>query len=303
MSLPSNDQYNNDQKKLGCLLGCLYVVATPIGNLGDISQRAIETLQSVDYIAAEDTRHSRRLFSHFNISTPTIAYHDHSNVRRVQKIGELLQEGKSVALVSDAGTPLISDPGYQLVNYVRHLNISVVPIPGACAMVSALSIAGLPSDRFAFEGFLPAKPTARQVRLNAVMKEPRTLIFYESTHRLLESLKDMIAVFGGDRTAVIARELTKTFETVLSGPLSELLQRITDDVNQQKGEFVLIVSAYKKAVDETMVGETVVSEFAEHTMQVLLGELPIKQAAAIGAKLTGLKKRVLYQWALGHKST
>ena len=282
-----------DQKKAACL----YVVATPIGNLGDISPRGVEVLQAVDYIAAEDTRHSGRLLGHFNITTPTIAYHDHSNVKRLEKIEELLRQGKSVALISDAGTPLISDPGYALVKSVRDQGIPVIPIPGACAMVAALSVAGLPSDRFVFEGFLPAKSSARQKRLSALAAEPRTLIFYESTHRLLDTLQDMIIAFGEARRGVMARELTKTFETVLSAPLGELRQRITADGNQQKGEFVLVVAGHKKPASESVLEPDV-----EQTMTVLLSELPIKQAAAIGAKLTGLKKRALYQWALERQS-
>ena len=276
--------------------GHLYVVATPIGNLGDISARALETLARVDYIAAEDTRHTARLLAHFNIATPLIAYHDHSDEKRLHTISAYIAQGQSVALVSDAGTPLISDPGYQLVKHLRTQNMPVIPIPGACALVAALSVAGLPSDRFAFEGFLPAKANARRAQLQSLAKEPRTLIFYESTHRLLDSLHDMAVAFGTERMAVIARELTKTYETIRLGSLSELHTIASQDTNQQKGEFVIMVNAYTLSNAVTSIDTAV-----EQTMLVLLKELPIKQAASIGAKLTGLKKRDLYQWALAQK--
>lgn len=277
--------------------GVLYIVATPIGNLADISHRAIETLNKVDYIAAEDTRHSARLMNHFNITTPLIAYHDHSDEKRLNKIGQYLLNGQSVALISDAGTPLISDPGYQLVKVMREQGIQVVPIPGACALIAALSAAGLPTDRFAFEGFLPAKSNSRKAYLQPLAKEGRTLVFYESTHRLLDSLEDMAIVFGEERLVVIGRELTKTYETVSSGSIRELINNALADTNQQRGEFVVMVSGYKMAEDEVTIDQSVVD-----TMMILLKELPIKQAASIGAKLTGLKKRDLYQWALDNKS-
>ncbi len=277
--------------------GILYIVATPIGNFGDMTQRAIDTLQHVDYIAAEDTRHSARLLNHFNITTPQIAYHDHSDEKRLQKIMQLLLEGQSIALISDAGTPLISDPGYQLVKLVREQSIQVIPIPGVCAMVTALSVAGLPSDRFIFEGFLPAKQNARRAYLESLSRESRTLIFYESTHRLLDSLQDMKNIFGDERKAVIARELTKTYETILDGALQDLVITVTEDLNQQRGEFVILVGGYKKSDEFSSIDESVIQ-----TMKILLDELPIKQASAIAAKLTGLKKRDLYQWALDNKS-
>jgi len=276
--------------------GILYIVATPIGNLADMTLRAIDTFKKVDYIAAEDTRHSAKLLSHLNIATPLMAYHDHSDERRLNKIYDDLLKGQSVALISDAGTPLISDPGYQLVKLVRERGIEVVPIPGACALISALSVCGLPTDRFAFEGFLPAKTNARKVYLQALARDARTLVFYESTHRLLDSLGDMSTVFGSARPVAIARELTKTYETILSGTLSNVITRVTADKNQQKGEFVLVVAGHKLTADELTLDQSV-----EDTMNVLLKELPIKQAAAIGAKLTGLKKRDLYQWALDNK--
>lgn len=276
--------------------GELYIVATPIGNLDDITQRAISTLKSVDFIAAEDTRHSARLLQHFSITTPMMAYHEHSDVRRLEKITQLLANGKSIALISDAGTPLISDPGYQLVKTVRQQGINVVPIPGVCAIVTALSVAGLPSDRFVFEGFMPSKKTARCQYLTGLVREERTLIFYESSHRILQSITDMKDILGGDRIAVVARELTKTFETVLDGSLQALADTITADANQQRGEFVVIVSGYKKSDEFVSIDESVIT-----MMKALLEELPIKKAAAICAKLTGLNKRDLYQWALEQK--
>ena len=276
--------------------GELYIVATPIGNLDDITQRAISTLKSVDFIAAEDTRHSARLLQHFSITTPMMAYHEHSDVRRLEKITQLLANGKSIALISDAGTPLISDPGYQLVKTVRQQGINVVPIPGVCAIVTALSVAGLPSDRFVFEGFMPSKKTARGQYLTGLVREERTLIFYESSHRILQSITDMKNILGGDRIAVVARELTKTFETVLDGSLQALVDTITADANQQRGEFVVIVSGYKKSDEFVSIDESVIT-----MMKALLEELPIKKAAAICAKLTGLNKRDLYQWALEQK--
>lgn len=280
------------QKEFTQGLGALYVVATPIGNLADISYRAVETLKQVDLIAAEDTRHSSRLMQHFNITTPLLAYHDHTNIHRIEQIIDKMAAGQSVALVSDAGTPLISDPGYRLVNLAREQGIRVIPLPGACAAVAALSAAGLPSDRWAFEGFLPAKTMARQQRLKSLSKDERTLIFYESTHRLLDTLEDMQQVLGAERSLVLAREITKTYETFISGSVEEVLACVTQDNNQQKGEFVLMLKGFQQAKQDDL------SEAAIATMEVLLEELPTKQAAAIGAKLTGYKKRDLYQWAL-----
>ena len=272
--------------------GTLYVVATPIGNLGDMVPRAVETLQTVALIAAEDTRHSSRLLSHFSIKTPCIAYHDHSDEARVEQLVARLQGGESIALISDAGTPLVSDPGYRLVRAARQAGIQIVPIPGACAMIAALSAAGLPSDRFAFEGFLPAKQVARCAQLQSLAADPRTLIFYEAPHRILETLQDMAQVFGAEREVVMARELTKTFETIKGDKVSELAVWVESDSNQQRGEIVLLVHGAPKADNEAMTPEQV------HTMTVLLEELPVKQAAALGAKLTGLKKNFLYDWAL-----
>lgn len=272
--------------------GILYVVATPIGNLGDMVPRAVETLQTVALIAAEDTRHSSRLLSHFAIKTPCIAYHDHSDDSRVDQLVAKMQAGESVALISDAGTPLVSDPGYRLVRSARQAGIQVVPIPGACAMIAALSAAGLPSDRFAFEGFLPAKQIARCTQLQSLAADSRTLIFYEAPHRILETLQDMVQVFGPEREVVIAREITKTFETIKGDSVAALVDWVAADSNQQRGEIVLLVHGAPKQENEMLTPEQI------HIMKVLLDELPVKQAASIGAKLTGLKKNFLYDWAL-----
>lgn len=277
--------------------GILYVVATPIGNLADMVPRAIETLQTVAVIAAEDTRHSARLLAHFDIKTPALAYHDHSDDQRTEQLLQRLQRGESVALISDAGTPLVSDPGYRLVRAARDLGIKVVPIPGACALIAALSAAGLPSDRFAFEGFLPAKQTARRATLQALQHDLRTLIFYEAPHRVLESVQDMSEVFGAEREMVMARELTKTFETIKNATAADLALWIAADNNQTRGEIVLLVHGAKKRSEDAMDAEV------ERVMVLLLEELPLKQAAGLGAKITGLKKNFLYQWALQYSST
>lgn len=291
---PREPGVNNASQSGG---GALYVVATPIGNLGDMVPRAIETLQTVSVIAAEDTRHSARLLAHFGIDTPCMAYHDHSGEDRTQLLLGRLQAGESVALISDAGTPLVSDPGYRLVRQARLAGVRVVPVPGACALVAALSAAGLPSDRFAFEGFLPAKQAARCTQLQSVAADPRTLIFYEAPHRILETLQDMAQVFGAEREVVMARELTKTFETIKGDKVGDLAAWVEGDSNQQRGEIVLLVHGASKPENEAMTPEQM------HIMNVLLDELPVKQAAAIGARVTGLKKNFLYQWALAQQGS
>ena len=207
----------------------LYIVPTPIGNLGDMSSRAIEVLNQVSLIACEDTRHSGKLLSHFGITTKTTALHDHNERARAQWIVDQLAAGQSIALISDAGTPLISDPGYHLVSHVRQSGFNVIPLPGPCAAITALSASGLPSDRFTFEGFLPSKEKARADKLLALKEDPRTLIFYESPHRIEHSLTTMVEVLGADRHVVMAREVTKTFETFLSGPVSEVLAKVSTD--------------------------------------------------------------------------
>ena len=244
--------------------GILYVVATPIGNLADMVPRAVEALQTVALIAAEDTRHSSRLLAHFDIKTPAVAYHDHSDDQRTEQILQRLLNGESVALISDAGTPLVSDPGYRLVRHARQRGIQVVPVPGACAMIAALSAAGLPSDRFAFEGFLPAKQTARCNVLQSLVNETRTLIFYEAPHRILETLQDVAQIFGAEREVVLARELTKTFETIRGGAIGEMADWVASDTNQQRGEIVLLIHGAIAPAAKDMGTES------ERVMRVLL---------------------------------
>ncbi|MBU0564048.1 MAG: 16S rRNA (cytidine(1402)-2'-O)-methyltransferase [Gammaproteobacteria bacterium] len=277
-------------------MGTLYVVATPIGNLEDISARALRVLREVSLIAAEDTRHSSRLLAHFGIQTPLAACHEHNEREEGGRFIGRLQGGEDVALISDAGTPLISDPGYHLVRQARAAGVAVVPVPGACALIAALSAAGLPSDRFIFEGFLPAKAAARCARLEALKEEPRTLIFYEAPHRILESLGDFRDVFGGDRIAVLGRELTKTFETLKGLPLSELHAWVEADSNQQRGECVVLVEGWHAPLDERAV-----SAEALRVLDLLLAEMPLKRAAAIAADITGVRKNLLYQVALERK--
>lgn len=273
--------------------GTLYVVATPIGNLDDISARAQQVLHGVALIAAEDTRHSARLMQYLGVSTPLQACHEHNERDEGNRFIERLKNGEDVALISDAGTPLISDPGYHLVRQARAAGITVAPVPGACALIAALSAAGLPSDRFIFEGFLPAKKAARCARLELVAKEPRTLIFYEAPHRILECLQDMAAIFGAERPAVLAREITKTFETLKGLPLAELSAWVAQDANQQRGECVVVVGGW-----QAPEAEEAVDEKALMVLDLLLAELPLKRAAALAAQITGLRKNVLYQIAL-----
>ncbi|MBC3411167.1 MULTISPECIES: 16S rRNA (cytidine(1402)-2'-O)-methyltransferase [Pseudomonas] len=273
--------------------GKLYVVATPIGNLDDMSARALKVLADVSLIAAEDTRHSVRLLQHFGIDTPLAACHEHNERDEGGRFITRLLAGDDVALVSDAGTPLISDPGYHLVRQARAAGVPVVPVPGACALIAALSAAGLPSDRFIFEGFLPAKTAGRKARLAQVREEPRTLIFYEAPHRILECLEDMEAVFGGDRPALLAREITKTFETLKGLPLAELRAFVQGDSNQQRGECVVLVAGWTAPE-----GEQAVSVEAQRVLDLLLAELPLKRAAALAAEITGVRKNLLYQLAL-----
>ena len=269
----------------------LYIVATPIGNLDDITLRAIDTLKRVDLIAAEDTRHSGLLLQHLGIKAKLFSLHDHNEQEKAHVLIEKLQSGLSIALVSDAGTPLINDPGYHLVKACRENGIKVVPIPGACAAIAALSVAGLPSDKFIYEGFLPAKSKARQDSLVSLITEPRTMIFYESTHRLLETLKDMQTIFGADKQIVLAKELTKTWETIVSFPVNELIDWLNQDASRQKGEFVLIVAGYTESNKD-------IDPKAINTLKLLQKELPLKKAAAITAEIYGLKKNQLYQIGL-----
>ncbi len=273
--------------------GSLYVVATPIGNLDDMSVRALKVLREVALIAAEDTRHSSRLMQHFGISTPLAACHEHNERDEGSRFITRLLAGDDVALISDAGTPLISDPGYHLVRQARAAGVPVVPVPGACALIAALSAAGLPSDRFIFEGFLPAKSVGRRARLEAVKEEPRTLIFYEAPHRILECLQDMEVVFGAERPALLAREITKTFETLKGLPLGALRAFVESDSNQQRGECVVLVAGWTPPEDEDVIGAE-----ARRVLDLLLEEMPLKRAAALAAEITGVRKNLLYQVAL-----
>ncbi|MRH00921.1 16S rRNA (cytidine(1402)-2'-O)-methyltransferase [Xanthomonas sontii] len=267
--------------------GTLHVVATPIGNLADLTPRAQETLRTVAAICAEDTRRSGQLLAHFGIERPLLALHEHNEEALSQRIVARLLEGQSLALVSDAGTPLVSDPGYRLVRAARAAGVRVSPVPGACAAIAALSVAGLPSDRFAFEGFLPAKASARRERLARLAGEPRTLVFYEASHRIAESLADCRAAFGDARPAVMARELTKLFETVLDGTLADLHARVEADDNQRKGEFVLMVQGAGDDADAQLAeGRRVYAKLSEH--------LPPSTAAKLAAELTGASRKALY---------
>jgi 16S rRNA (cytidine1402-2'-O)-methyltransferase len=267
--------------------GTLHVIATPIGNLADLSPRARELLGRVDAVCAEDTRHTRALLAAFGLERPLVALHEHNEDAQAGAIVARLKAGESLALVSDAGTPLVSDPGYRLVRAVRAAGLAVSPVPGPCAAIAALSVAGLPSDRFCFEGFLPAKAGARRERLRALAREPRTLVFYETGHRIEESLEDFIAAFGGSREAVLARELTKLFETVLGDTLADLLARVRDDANQRKGEFVLVVRGSEDDADAVLAeGKRLYARLAEH--------MKPSQAAKLAAELSGAPRKALY---------
>ena len=267
--------------------GTLFIVATPIGNLADLSPRALETLKTVAAICAEDTRHTRQLLSHFGIDRPLLALHEHNEEAMSERIVERVSSGDSLALVSDAGTPLVSDPGYRVVRAARAAGLRVSPIPGACAAIAALSVAGLPSDRFTFEGFLPAKSSARRERMGRLASETRTLVFYESSHRIAESLADMRTVFGDDRIAVIARELTKMFETVLDGTLAELHAQVEADGNQRKGEFVVMVQGAAGDEEAQLIeGKRLYAKLSEH--------LPPSTAAKLAAEISGAPRKALY---------
>lgn len=273
--------------------GTLYIVATPIGNLDDISMRAISVLNSVHTIAAEDTRHSKKLLQRVRVQTPLVSYHDFSNDAVLRKLLKQLQTGNSIALISDAGTPLISDPGYKLVKLARQQSINVVPVPGASALTAALSVAGLATDSFVFEGFLPSKQAARQKRLQELMLESRTLVFYEAPHRILQCVIDMQQVFGNDRQMFIARELTKKFETQFLGSISACVEWLEADDNQQKGEFVVIVAGCQQSEIELRNHKQ-----ALDIVELLHGEVSMKQAVAIACQITGARKNQLYDAAL-----
>jgi 16S rRNA (cytidine1402-2'-O)-methyltransferase len=277
------------------MIGELYLVATPIGDMTDIAPRALDILSTVDIVAVEDKRRSSRLFSHFGIKTPMISYHDHSEEKQVKKIIDELLCGKSVALISDAGTPLISDPGYKLVNAAKDKSIKVSPVPGPCALIAAISASGLPSDRFIFEGFLPSKSIPRVTKIQNISADSRTIIFYEAPHRILETLIDMIKVIGPSRKIVLARELTKTYETFISGTLERVLQIIEKDLNQQKGEIVIVLAGADSSEKK------IETQDSKRILSVLLQELPLKQAVSLGSKITGIQKNIFYKLALDLK--
>ncbi|MCW9048102.1 MAG: 16S rRNA (cytidine(1402)-2'-O)-methyltransferase [Gammaproteobacteria bacterium] len=271
--------------------GTLYVIATPIGNRADMGERAISVLKQVDLIAAEDTRHSKNLMQHYNIGTPMQAYHEHNEEQATPKLIQRLLAGEHIALISDAGTPLLSDPGYRLVKAAHESALKVSPIPGACAAIAALSVSGLATDRFMFAGFPPHKQGARQNFYREFENQSATLVFYESSHRIVASVNDMLQIFGENRRVVLAREITKLFETVHSAEIGDLLEWMQADSNQQKGEFVLVVEGVEQHVSPQSAELGLV-------LKVLLEELPVKQASQMAAKITGQKKNLVYKLAL-----
>ncbi|HET8941331.1 MAG TPA: 16S rRNA (cytidine(1402)-2'-O)-methyltransferase [Rudaea sp.] len=271
-------------------MGKLWIVATPIGNLEDFSARARSVVQSADLIAAEDTRHSAALLRHFGVATPTVALHEHNERDVCETLVQRMRDGAQIALICDAGTPLISDPGFRLVRAARTAGIKVSPVPGPCAAIAALSVAGLPSDRFVFEGFLPAKPGARRARLENLSTESRTLIFYESSHRIAETLADMAQIFGAIRAAVVARELTKLFETVLDGTLEELARRVAGDADQRRGELVVLVAGADAQADDVRLSE------GRRVFALLRAEMPPSRAAKLAAEITGASRKSLYDF-------
>jgi len=273
--------------------GKLYVVATPIGNLADISYRAVEVLKQVDLIAAEDTRHVKMLLQHYGITNKLVSLHQHNEDKASPVLLEKLRAGQSIALVSDAGTPLLSDPGMPLVKMVKDAGLDVVPIPGACALIVALSSAGLPVTQFSFEGFLPRTSSARKVFFNEKVMSPKTWVFYESCHRILASLQDMAEILPLDRQIVIARELTKLHETIVKTSLGKALELVGQNDNMRKGEFVVIVDG--AAADKN---EHIITAEQEKLLQVLLRECSIKTAVAMAVEITGGRKKLLYQAAL-----
>ena len=265
----------------------LYVVATPIGNMEDMSYRAVRILGEADLVAAEDTRHSRPLLTHYGIDTPMQALHEHNEEQMSARLIERIQKGEAIALISDAGTPLISDPGYRLVRAARDAGIPVFVVPGPSAVTAALSVAGLPSDRFAFEGFLPSKPSARKKRLTALANETRTLVFFESSHRIEAALTNMAEALGANRLAAVCRELSKKFETVLRAPLQDLITQLATDINQTRGEFVVIVEGHAGNPNEALAN-------AEAMSKALMEYLPASQAARVAAKLNDVSRRDVY---------
>ena len=275
-------------------MSVLYIVPTPIGNLNDMVPRAVTTLQHVDIIAAEDTRHSAYLFKHFNITAPAQAYHEHNEAQMTPQLIDKLKQGLSVALISDAGTPLVSDPGYKLVRAAHDASIKVVPIPGAVAAMAALSASGLPSDSFSFEGFLPQKSSRRVAALESLKAETRTLIFYESTHRITDMVSDLAEVFGANRDACVCREISKQYETIKKAPLAELLEWMSEDTDQQRGEFVVLVAGASKQSDNIEIDPF-------QLVEKLAAVLPPNKAAAFVADISDQSKRTLYQFLMDQK--
>jgi 16S rRNA (cytidine1402-2'-O)-methyltransferase len=275
------------------LSGTLYIVATPIGNLADVTERARRTLASVAAVAAEDTRHTGQLLAQFGLHVPLISVHEHNEDARATELVARLARGEDVALVSDAGTPLVSDPGFRVVTAAVAAGVRVVPIPGACALIAALSVAGLPTDRFVFEGFLPHKSAARRARLATLSTEPRTLVFYESPHRVKQTLGDMVTAFGADRPAVLARELTKLHETVYRGSLADLLGHATSDPDVSRGELVLMVRGAPEVVDSTQEEARVAN-----ALRRLLPHVPVSVAVDVVVDLLGARRNDVYDRAL-----
>ncbi|WP_040727985.1 16S rRNA (cytidine(1402)-2'-O)-methyltransferase [Thiomicrorhabdus sp. Kp2] len=280
--------------------GTLYVIATPIGNLSDITRRAIETLEKVDWVAAEDTRHSKPLLHSLGINQNLLSLHEHNEAQRTEQLLEKLQNGESGALISDAGTPLINDPGYFLVKRLRQEGVQVVPVPGPSAVITALCAAGLPTDRFTYEGFLPAKSSKRILALEALVSETRTLVFYESPHRLMDCLQNMQQVFGDDREMVVARELTKKFEQFVSGSVGEVVTYFTDNSDKVRGEFVLMLTGAELKTDADSEAKLVE---VDKMIQIMLKQsLPVKQISEMIAEITGEKKKTIYQRVLELKA-
>lgn len=275
--------------------GTLYIVATPIGNLGDMTARAVEVLKSVDKIAAEDTRHSALLLKHFAISKPSISLHDFNEQDRMQQMLAALKAGESIALISDAGTPLISDPGFHLVREAKKEGIQVSPIPGSCALIAALCASGLPTDKFIFEGFPPPKQEARKQYLQTLLREPRTIVFYEAPHRLMDMLQSLLEVFGGARKAVVAREISKIYESIMAGDLQMLNDYYAAHADECRGEIVVMLAGAEAA------DNAAVSVHPQDVLKILLEELPLKQAVALASKITGGKRNELYDEALRMK--
>jgi 16S rRNA (cytidine1402-2'-O)-methyltransferase len=284
----SEDQVSKNKPEQAS--GILYIVATPIGNLADITSRAIEVLGAADVIAAEDTRHSQRLLSAYSIETRLVAYHEHNEVNMTARLLGMLHDGQSIALVSDAGTPLISDPGYRLVSEARDNGVRVVPVPGASAALAALSVSGLATDRFLFDGFMPAKQVARRQYLEAIKHQRATIVVYESCHRIEAALSDMMHILGNERRICFAREMTKTFETIRRDTLANIHHWVSSDDNQHKGEIVIVIEGDQKSEADNVE--------LDEVLKILLAELPVKQAVSLAVKLTGGHKNTIYKRAI-----